>query len=256
MSQHGCVGILSNSRSLGLTGGGVNRGVLSGLREDRNALSTRKSRWRLRARAGVPCRQSRFIARLWRQPAIGIGLWMSQYDLSMSEYHIHAAQIIERQISSSRTREIAFLIETDKAQRLSAVMAMLSALPPGTYLVGCGPYTTGVHRLTSDPILLGRRPLPHEDPSGRDTDVYINDVPWFSPREVSRSHASIVSSDDARGDAFAIRDEGSTTGTYVNGRRVGGDDGQGLPNPAHLEHLDVVWLGPSGANAYVVVVVG
>lgn len=205
--------------------------------------------------ARFPRRETRPITRLRRHiPSSGAGTQISQYDLSMSQYHIHAAQVIERQISSSRTREIAFLIETDKAQRLSAVMAMLSALPPGTYLVGCGPYTAGVHRLTSSSVLLGRRPLPHEDPSGRDTDVFVNDVPWFSPREVSRAHASIVAPDDSRDDAFAIRDEGSTTGTYVNGRRVGGDDGKGVPNPAPLEHLDVVWLGPSGANAYVVVV--
>lgn len=172
----------------------------------------------------------------------------------MSQYSIQSAQVIERQISSSRTREIAFLIETDKAERLASVMRMLAALPPGTYLVGCGPYTAGVHRLGSTSILLGRRPLPHEDPSGRETTVLVNDVPWFSPREVSRAHATIMPDESSNGDGFLLHDESSSTGTYLNGRRVGGRDGKALPNPAPISHLDIVCLGPSGVNAYVVVV--
>ncbi|MCC6425608.1 MAG: FHA domain-containing protein [Phycisphaerales bacterium] len=169
----------------------------------------------------------------------------------MSDYQIHAAQTIERQICSSRTRELAFLIETDKAERLSSVMRMLAALPPGAYLVGCGPYTTGVHRVGSAPILIGRRPLPHEDSKGSDTNVLVNDVPWFAPREVSRVHASILPTEDSSGEGFMLRDESSTTGTYLNGHRVGLDDPRSPPNPAPLQNLDVVWLGPSGVNCYV-----
>lgn len=169
----------------------------------------------------------------------------------MSDYHIHAAQIIEHQVSSSRTRELAFLIETDKAERLSSIMRMLVALPPGAYLVGCGPYTTGIHRMAFAPVLLGRRALPHEDSKGKDTNVLVNDVPWFAPREVSRVHASILPADHPGGESFVLRDESSTTGTYLNGHRVGLDDPRSPPNPAPLQHLDVLWLGPSGVNSYV-----
>jgi pSer/pThr/pTyr-binding forkhead associated (FHA) protein len=97
--------------------------------------------------------------------------------------------------------------------------------------------------------------LPHEDSKGQNATVLVNDVPWFAAREVSRVHASVLHDDDAGGDGFVLRDESSTTGTYVNGHRVGLDDPRSPPNPIRLQPLDVVWLGPSGVNSYVWLVV-
>jgi pSer/pThr/pTyr-binding forkhead associated (FHA) protein len=149
---------------------------------------------------------------------------------------------LDELISLSRLNELAVLLGTDRPTRLVRMATALAKLPRGAYLLGTGPSTVGVIRLSVEEVVLGRAATPAEEPTETVTDYWVNDTLHFAPHEVSRAHAKIV----RRGDQFSVVDLGSTCGTFVNGQRVE-SQGEGQP----LSHGDVLSLGPSQVSTYV-----
>jgi hypothetical protein len=87
-----------------------------------------------------------------------------------------------------------------------------------------GPRPGQVFPLTLDTVTIGRDPL---------SDIVLNDP------EVSRHHAKIVRS----GDGYELQDMGSTNGSFVDGKRMGGD-------PVYLNPGHVVMLGSNVTLIY------
>jgi len=159
---------------------------------------------------------------------------------------------IDRLVVESRLRDLALVAQTDRVDRVSAVAAILSKLPPGGYLIGCGPYCCGILPLTVDEVILGRPPLPVERMPGSVVDYTANDAVWMLPREVSKVHASVIRRTIQGKATYWVRDKESRTGTYVNGHRVTSDEeSAGAPTEVELSNGDIVSLGPSGVNVYV-----
>jgi len=125
---------------------------------------------------------------------------------------------IDKLISISRLKEIAFIIGTDVTERLSKISAVLDGLKAGAYLLGTGPSTVGIIPLTVDEVVLGRSATTLEKPSEVLIDYAASDTLYFMPREVSRAHAKIVRRlSDSSDFAYCLIDLNSTCGTYVNG---------------------------------------
>ena len=100
----------------------------------------------------------------------------------------------------------------------------------------------------ADETVLGRLATPLEEPLGKAVDIFCQDVPSLTPREVSRYHALVFTLGDIRKRHF-IRDLESTCGTYVNGERL---QAIGDKEPvSELKHGDVISLGPSHINTFV-----
>ncbi|MHC4073991.1 MAG: FHA domain-containing protein [Planctomycetota bacterium] len=146
---------------------------------------------------------------------------------------------IDRLITTSRLKEIAFIVNTDVTERIFQMDSVLSQLKPGAYLLGTGPSTVGIIPLTVDEVALGRMATTLEEPADAIIDYAATDTLYFVPREVSRSHT--IGSDTK----YVIADLGSTCGTFVNGVRVDPND-QGIV----LSHGDVLSLGPSQMSTY------
>lgn len=158
---------------------------------------------------------------------------------------------VARLAGSARLQDLAFLVQEGELQGGAGVLTVLERLDPGTYLIGAGPYTQGVHLLRADETVIGRLATPLEEPKNEAVDIFVNDAPAFVPREVSRIHAVITRS----GDSYWLLDRGSTCGTYVNGEKL-------TLQPAHsfddiasigreLNHGDVISLGPSHINVFI-----
>ena len=153
----------------------------------------------------------------------------------------------------TRAQDMLLLLSQQHRSAIRIVAEILEALPTGAYLLGCGPYVCGLFPLSTDEIVLGRPASPLESPHEQVTDFLFNDAVLMVPREISRIHATVLRTlnEEDSDYRYAVRDEESTTGTYINGDRVGHD--QELPNPAQLTHGDALQLGPSGVNTYVFV---
>lgn len=149
---------------------------------------------------------------------------------------------MDEMITLSRLSELALMLRLDRATRVAKMAVSLSKLPPGAYLLGTGPSTVGIVRLSVEEVVLGRAATPPEDPTDTVIDYAVNDTLYFTPHEVSRAHAKIV----RHGEQFLVVDLGSTCGTFVNGEGV---DPQGKERP--LAHGDVLSLGPSQISTYV-----
>ena len=151
----------------------------------------------------------------------------------------------------ARAQDMLLLLSNRHRSAINAVAEVLEPLPAGAFLLGCGPYVCGLFPLSTDEIVLGRPASPLESPRDKVTDYLFNDAVLLLPREISRVHATIVrtvNEEDSTYD-YAVRDEESTTGTFINGDRIGHDPE--LPNPAPLTHGDALQLGPSGVNTHV-----
>ena len=72
---------------------------------------------------------------------------------------------IDKLISISRLKEIAFIIGTDFTERIAKISTVLEGLREGAYLLGTGPSTVGIIPLTVDEIVLGRSATTLEKPS-------------------------------------------------------------------------------------------
>jgi pSer/pThr/pTyr-binding forkhead associated (FHA) protein len=150
---------------------------------------------------------------------------------------------LDQLINMSRLRELALILNTDRVDRLARILAALSRLKTGAYLLGTGPSTGGIIPLTVDEVVLGRTATPGEEPSQAVIDYAVTDTLYFGPWETSRLHAKITRVDDTSDMEYRVLDLESSCGTYVNGEPV---DKQGRS----LSHGDVLSLGPSQVSTY------
>src|SRR5437773_4557405 len=127
---------------------------------------------------------------------------------------------IEKLIRATRLNDVDLLMRGGQAQRAAEILDALSKLEPGAYLVGCGPYTQRIHRLSTGETVVGREATLHEEALGRALDVIVSDAVTYRPREVSRIHMKINRQDIGGQTIHFITDLGSTLGTYVNGERL------------------------------------
>lgn len=153
---------------------------------------------------------------------------------------------LDKLISLSRLRELAFIVSTDLKQRLSKMAEVLDQLAPGAYLLGTGPSTVGIIPLSVDEVVLGRPATVLEEPKDTVIDYTATDTLYFVPREVSRTHAKVNRHIVGSEFVYVVVDLKSTCGTLVNGDRVD-PDGEGVV----LSHGDVLSLGPSQISTYI-----
>ncbi|MEA3227271.1 MAG: FHA domain-containing protein [Planctomycetota bacterium] len=152
---------------------------------------------------------------------------------------------IDKLITGSRLKEIAFIASTDITKRVHKMGVVLSKLRPGAYLLGTGSTTTGIIPLSVDEVTLGRSATTLEEPTDVIIDYAAADTLYFAPREVSRSHAKVIRRITGSRLEYLIADLRSTCGTFVNGIRVD-PHGPGIV----LSHGDVLSLGPSQMSTY------
>ncbi|MHC4118222.1 MAG: FHA domain-containing protein [Planctomycetota bacterium] len=158
---------------------------------------------------------------------------------------------IDKLITGSRLKEVAFIADTDITDRIYKMDTVLRELKPGAYLLGTGSTTSGIIPLTVDEVALGRCATALEEPTDAIIDYAAADTLYFAPREVSRSHAKVIRSITGSKLEYVVVDLRSTCGTFVNGTRVK-PDGEGVV----LSHGDVLSLGPSQMSTYMFYVVG
>lgn len=153
---------------------------------------------------------------------------------------------LDKLISLSRLKEVAFIVSTDLTLRISKMAAVLKQLKPGAYLLGTGPSTVGIIPLTVDEVVLGRSATILEEPTDAIIDYAAADTLYFVPREVSRAHAKVIRKIADSDVKYITADLKSTCGTFVNGTRVD-PDSEGVV----LSHGDVLSLGPSQISTYI-----
>lgn len=175
----------------------------------------------------------------------------------MNSIEIAVAKL-EKMIRASRLNDIDLLMKTGQAQRLAEIEAAITRLDPGAYLVGCGPYTQGIYRLSGPRVVFGREGTVHEAPVGEALDFAIADGVTFRPREVSRRHFEITC-EMAEGEThYLIRDLHSTCGTFVNGDQLESpesDDPETIASAVPLADLDVISMGPNAINVFLFLVI-
>ena len=166
---------------------------------------------------------------------------------------------IEKMIRASRLNDINMLMKEGQPQRLKEIQEALAKLEPGAYLVGCGPYTQGIYRLSAEETVFGREATLHEEPVDRPLDFVIKDSVTFRPREVSRVHFRINREVIDGQNVYFLADLGSTCGTYLNGTLL---ENQGAGSSATdaevskpLADLDVISLGPGMVNLFLFLIV-
>jgi hypothetical protein len=157
---------------------------------------------------------------------------------------------IDKLITGSRLREVAFIAGTDVTERICKMDTVLKELKPGAYLLGTGSTTVGIIPLTVDEVVLGRSATALEKPTDAIIDYAATDTLYFAPREVSRSHARVIRRIFGSETEYVVADMNSTCGTFVNGTSVDPDD-RGIV----LSHGDVLSLGPSQMSTYMFYVV-
>ena len=152
---------------------------------------------------------------------------------------------LDKLITTSRLKDIAYIIDTDIVQRLMKMTKVFESLRPGAYLLGSGPSTVGIIPLTVEEIIIGRSATILEEPSDTIIDYSVTDMTYFAPREVSKAHAKIVRNETEDGCQFHIVDMESTCGTFVNGEQVLSESDGTI-----LSHGDVISLGSSMVSTY------
>ncbi len=156
---------------------------------------------------------------------------------------------IDQLILNSRLEDLRLLALTPYEERAMKLAAALSQLDAGYYLLGCGPYNTGLIKIGTTDIVLGRQSSPLEELSENVVDFLVNDAVLLTPREVSRNHATIhLSEEDGR---IYLQDNGSTTGTWLNDEQL---DSAGIA--VEVELGSAITLGASGINTYLCFEVG
>lgn len=157
---------------------------------------------------------------------------------------------LDKLISLSRLKEVAFIVSTDLTARISKMAEVLKRLNSGAYLLGTGPSTVGIIPLTVDEIVLGRSATVLEEPTDAVIDYAAADTLYFVPREVSKTRAKVIRRITNSDVKYVVADLKSTCGTFVNGTRVD-SDGEG----AVLSHGDILSLGPSQISTYIFYIV-
>lgn len=157
---------------------------------------------------------------------------------------------LDKLISLSRLKEVAFIVSTDLTMRILKMAEVLKQLRPGAYLLGSGPSTVGIIPLTVNEVVLGRSATILEEPTDTIIDYAAADTLYFVPREVSRAHAKVIRKIVDSDVKYIAADMKSTCGTFVNSTRVD-PDSEGVV----LSHGDVLSLGPSQISTYMFYVV-
>jgi pSer/pThr/pTyr-binding forkhead associated (FHA) protein len=157
---------------------------------------------------------------------------------------------LDQMIRLTRLQALAQILELDRSERIAAMAGAINGLRPGAYLLGAGPTTVGIVPLTVEEVVLGRNATPGEKPAEAVVDYTVADTLFFCPQEASRVHAKVVRRRGSSGPEFAVFDLGSQLGTFVNSERID-QEGPGRI----LAHGDVLSLGPSQINSYVVWIV-
>ena len=176
----------------------------------------------------------------------------------MNSLH-NAIAKIEKMIRASRLNDLDCLMKVSQDQRIADVRDSVSKLDPDAYLIGCGPYTQGIYRLSASETIFGRQATLHEEPLGTVLDFSINDAVTFHPREVSRRHFKITQDQIDSNPVYFVTDLGSTCGTYLNGTLLepqrqdhsGTDTSVAKP----LADLDIISLGPNMVNLFLFLIV-
>jgi len=170
-----------------------------------------------------------------------------------------AAEKIEKMIRASRLNDIDLLMKAGQMQRITEIQDALTKLEPGAYLIGCGPYTQGIYRLSAEEVVFGREATLHEKAVGAALDFIVNDSVTFRPREVSRVHFSVSQREIDGLAAYFLADLGSTCGTYLNGALLECQkDGGSTVNTdvsKPLADLDVISLGSGLVNLFLFLIV-
>jgi hypothetical protein len=164
----------------------------------------------------------------------------------------NAISKIEKMVRTSRLNDLDSMMKVGQAQRISEIGDAISKLDPGGYLIGCGPYTQGIYRLSASETVFGRQATLFEEPVGKVLDFSINDCVTFRPREVSRRHFKITLDQIDSQAVYFITDLASSCGTYLNGALLepqskdspGTDTSVAKP----LADLDTISLGPNLVN--------
>ena len=180
------------------------------------------------------------------------------HSLSMDSFQ-NAVTKIEKMIRMTRLNDLDSLMKAGQAQRISEIATSIAKLPPGGYLIGAGPYTQGIFRLSGPETIFGRQATLHELPIGKVLDFSINDAVTFCPREVSRRHFKVTERSIDSQPVYFIADLGSTCGTYLNGALLEplkeGASGTDTDVAKPLADLDVISLGPNMVNLFLFVVI-
>jgi len=166
---------------------------------------------------------------------------------------------IEKLIRVSRLNDLDSLMKDGQVERINELAEAISKLDPGGYLIGCGPYTQGIYRLSGTETIFGRQATIHEKAVDTALDFSLNDAVTFKPREISRRHFKVTREISGTENMFYITDLGSTCGSYLNGTlleaqreaMIGTDTRVAKP----LADLDVISLGPGLVNLFVFLVV-
>lgn len=173
--------------------------------------------------------------------------------------HQDAAAKIEKMIRTSRLNDLDYLMKVGHGQRISEIGETIAKLDPGAYLIGCGPYTQGIYRLSAEEIVFGREATLHEEPVGKALDFSVNDSVTFRPREVSRRHFKVTQDQMGSDRVYFITDMGSTCGTYLNGTLLeaqkDNESGMDTSVARPLADLDVISLGPGMVNLFLFLIV-
>ncbi|MCH2140943.1 MAG: FHA domain-containing protein [Phycisphaerales bacterium] len=158
--------------------------------------------------------------------------------------------LIDHVLVESRIRDLAHYALGDRSQRMARIVATLSKLTSGWYLVGLGPHFGDIVRVGENPIMFGRPASLLEEPASEVIDYAVNDATLMGPREVSRVHMS-VRHDPGEG-SLLIRDEHSSTGVWI------GHDGSAIPpgDWVDVEAGTLLSLGPSRTNALYCLLIG
>ena len=166
---------------------------------------------------------------------------------------------IEKMIRASRMHDMDILMKEGSIERLTEIEEALSKLEPGAYLIGCGPYTQGIYRLSGEETVFGREATVHEEPVGRALDYMVKDWVTFRPREVSRVHFRINREETEGHSFYYITDLGSTCGTYLNGSLLESQKDGGSARDTRvskpLADLDVLSMGSGLVNLFLFLIV-
>jgi len=170
-----------------------------------------------------------------------------------------AATKLEKMIRASRLNDLDILMKEGRSERMSEIEEALSKLEPGAYLIGCGPYTQGIYRLSAPETLFGRDATVHEDPVDRALDYVIRDWVTFRPREVSRVHFRINREKVEGQSLYYITDLGSTCGTYLNGTLLESQKDRSSARDTQVSKpiadLDIISMGSGLVNLFLFFIV-
>jgi len=150
----------------------------------------------------------------------------------------------------TRLRDLERVVLVPEDNRKARLTLARGTLPMGAYLVGVGPYPSGVIPLSVGEVTLGRYATPLEQPGDKVIDYDIADSLFLGPVEVSRCHCTVRCLNTNGAINVTVQDENSSAGTFVNGKRINGS-----PHREGLKHEDILSLGESGIACYVLAII-